>query len=308
MAEIPQIRKVITERIVSKIGEKAPEAKPTASSPLGIFDSGVGGLTVLREIMKQLPGEDVIYLADTARVPYGGRPAKEIIKINYSIINYLISEGVKMIIMACGTSSAVAYPLVKDKYKIPIIELVEAGSREAVSTTKSGKIGLIATVTCVESGTYQKTIKEAKRDAKVFAQACPLFVPLIEGGFIEKEETKRVAKEYLKPLIKEKVDTLILGCTHYPFLEKILRQEMGKDVILIDPAKEAVSKASKELRRLGFLKDKTTRASYSFLVTGSPMQFKDIGSRLLGKPITAVKQIALGPPGRGKVAKRGRIK
>ena len=300
MAEVPQIRKVATERIVSKIGEKADVPKPSASSPIGIFDSGVGGLTVLREIMKQLPQEDVIYFADTARVPYGGRPPKEIIKINYEIINHLVEEGVKMIIMACGTSSAVAYPVVKDKYKIPIIELIGPGSREAVSQTKSGKIGIIATVTCIESGAYQREIKEIKKDAEVFTQGCPLFVPLIEGGFIEKDETKRVAQEYLKPLIKAGIDTLILGCTHYPHLEKIIRQIAGKNVALIDPARAAIEDAGKVLHKLGLQKDKTTRASYTFHVSGSPIQFQDTGTRLLGKPITGVKQITT-------VAKRGRI-
>jgi len=301
MGEIPHIRKVITERIVTKIGEKPHEIKPGASAPIGIFDSGVGGISVLKEIMKQLPQEDVIYFADTARVPYGGRPPQEIIKINHEILDYLAAEGVKMIIMACGTSSAVAYPAVKDKYKLPIIELIGPGSKEAAAKTRNGNVGVIATVTCVESGAYQKTIKEFKKQAKVFAEGCPLFVPLIEGGFIEKDETRKVAEEYLKPLIKEDIDTLVLGCTHYPHLEKVIRGIAGKNVELIDPARVSVAFAAKELRRLGLEKDKTTRASYSYHVSGSVPQFKDIGSTLLGKPITQVKQVTL-------VAKRGRIK
>ncbi len=293
MAEMPVVRKVVTERIVSKISEKAQVVKPSVNSPIGIFDSGVGGITVLREIMRQLPHEDIIYFADTARVPYGGRPPKEIIKINYEIIDHLVAEGVKMVIMACGTSSAVAYPVVKDKYKIPIIELITPGSREAASQTKSGKIGVIATMTCIESGAYQKKIKEFKKEAEVFAVGCPLFVPLIEGGFIEKEETRKVAEEYLKSLIKNGIDTLLLGCTHYPHLEKVLRGILGKKVVLIDPAKATAAEVAKKLRKLALLKDKTTRASYSFHVTGSLPQFKDVGSKLLGKPITNAKQITL---------------
>lgn len=280
--------------MVGKIAEKAEEKKLIPSSPIGIFDSGVGGLTVLREIMRQLPNEDVVYLADTARVPYGGRPPEEIIKINNEIIPFLIDYGAKLIMMACGTSSAIAYPVVKDKYKVRIIGLIEPGARAAVAATHSGIIGLIATVGTVNSNAYQKALLSLKKDVKVEAQACPLFVPLVEGGFIEAEETKRVAREYLKPLLKEKIDTLILGCTHYPHLAKILRERTGPNVVFIDPAEEAVADAKKLLKKAGTMKSKTSQPRYEYLVTGSVVQFQDLGSRLLGKPITHAKQVKLG--------------
>jgi glutamate racemase len=253
----------------------------------------VGGLTVFRQIMKKLPHEDVIYLADTARVPYGGRPPQEIIKINHEIIPFLIAQEAKLIIMACGTSSSIAYPVVKDEYPIHIINLIDPGSRAAVAASRSGRIGIIATVGTVNSRAFQKRIKELKKEAEVHAAGCPLFVPLIEGGFIETEETKRVAKEYLKPLLQEKIDTLILGCTHYPHLSKILREITGPEVAFVDPAEEAVADAKKLLKKAGTLKTKAAPAKYEFFVTGPAIQFQDLGSRLLGKPIVGAKQVTL---------------
>ncbi|MEE8638009.1 MAG: glutamate racemase [Candidatus Margulisiibacteriota bacterium] len=279
--------------MAAKIGGKPKEEKIIPSSPIGIFDSGVGGLTVLRQIMKKLPNEDVIYLADTARVPYGGRPPQEIIKINHEIIRYLIKQEAKLIIMACGTSSSIAYPVVKDEYPVHIINLVDPGARAALAASRSGKIGIIATVGTVNSRAFRNKIKELKKEVEVHAVGCPLFVPLVEGGFIETEETKRVAKEYLKPLLKEKIDTLILGCTHYPHLSRVLRSITGPEVVFVDPAEEAVAGAKKLLKKAGTLKTKTTPAKYEYFVTGSVIQFQDLGSRLLGKPIIGAKQVTL---------------
>jgi glutamate racemase len=243
--------------------------------------------------MRQLPNEDVVYLADTARVPYGGRPPEEIIKINEEIIPFLIDYGAKLIIMACGTSSSIAYPVLKDKYKVHLISLIEPGARAAAAATRSGIIGLIATVGTVNSQAFQNAVISLKKDATVVAQACPLFVPLIEGGFIEAEETKRVVKEYLKPLLKEKIDTLILGCTHYPHLAKALRERTGPEVVFVDPAEEAVADAKKLLQKAGTTKSKTSVPKYEYLVTGSVVQFQDLGSRLLGKPISHAKQVKM---------------
>ncbi|MBN2058265.1 MAG: glutamate racemase [Candidatus Saganbacteria bacterium] len=285
---------MISERVVAKsAGSASAPEKATPASPIGVFDSGVGGLTVLAQMMKQLPHEDVIYLADTARVPYGGRSAEEIVKINQEIIPYLLKQGVKLIIMACGTSSAIAYPVLKDDYPVHMINLIEPGSREAVAASRSGRIGLIATAATVNSHAYQKKIKELAGDIEVHAVGCPLFVPLIEGGFIETEETRRVAKDYLKPLLKEKIDTLILGCTHYPHLSKVLQELAGPEVRLIDPAEAAVADAKAMLTKAGTLRTKAVPAKYKYFVTGSPIQFQDIGSRLLGKPIVGTKQVTL---------------
>ena len=292
ISEVGVVRKVVTEKVLTRGGEKARPEKMAPSSPIGVFDSGVGGLTVLRQLMRKLPHEDIIYLADTARIPYGGRPPEEIIKINQEIIPFLIKHGAKMIVIACGTSSAIAYPILKDQYPIQMISLIEPGSRAAVDATRSGTIGLIATVGTVNSHAYQHKIKELKKEAVVHAAGCPLFVPLIEGGFIEAEETRRVAREYLKPLLKEKIDTLILGCTHYPHLYKLLQQLTGPNVTLIDPAEEAVNDAKKLLKGAGNLRP-AVQAKYEFMVTGSVMQFEEFGSRLLGRPIIGARQVKL---------------
>ena len=280
--------------MVGKPSERMEEKKVIPSSPIGVFDSGVGGLTVLKEIARQLPNEDMVYLADTARVPYGGRPPEEIVKINEEIIPYLIDRhGVKLIIIACGTSSAIAYPVLKNKYKVQMISLIEPGSRAAIMASRSGNIGLIATLGTVNSRAYQTMLHSMNKEVKLHAQACPLFVPLIEGGFIEAEETRRVVKEYLKPLLKEKIDTLILGCTHYPHLIKLLKERSGAGIAMVDPAEEAVADAKKLLKKAGTIKPATHHPKYEFLVTGSVLQFQELGTRLFGKPIAHAKHVNL---------------
>lgn len=293
ISEVSFIRKVSTDRIVPKTGGSPRPEKVTPSPPIGVFDSGVGGLTVMSQIIEQLSHEDVVYLADTARVPYGGRPPEEIIEINHEIIPFLIKHEAKLVIMACGTSSAIAYPVVNDEYPVHIINLVDPGSEAAVNASKTGKIGVIATAATVQSHAYQKKLRELNKDVIVHAAGCPLFVPLIEGGFTEGEETVRVAKEYLKPLLKEKIDALILGCTHYPHLTKVLRAITGPEVAFIDPAEAAVALAKKMLTKAGTLKTKATPPKYKYFTTGSPLQFQDVGSRLLGKPIIGAKQVTL---------------
>ena len=306
MEEISAPRSVISSKVVNKASEGSGAAKASASSPIGMFDSGVGGLSVLKEVERQLPREEVVYFADTARLPYGGRPPNEIVRFNYEIFNYLISAGCKAVIMACGTSSAIAYPIMKEHYKMPIISLIEPGSGAAVRATENGKIGVIATQATIDSSAYQRTIKKMKKDVEVTGVACPLFVPLIEGGFTEAEETRRVAAQYLKPLIKAGIDTLVLGCTHYPHLIKILREIAGIKIRFIDPAEEAVAETKKILHAKGLASSKAPgeiNEKYHFYVSGSAIQFQDAGSRIFGKPIHNVKQVTLPKAGRRQAAK-----
>lgn len=293
MAEIGKIRPMVTEHIVAKPASKKKAGKEIENLPIGVFDSGVGGLTVLAQIMRHLPHEDVLYLADNARVPFGGRSEEEIIKINQEILSFFVKRGVKMVIMACGTSSSIAYPVLKDKYDFPMVSLIEPGSHAALAVTENNKIGVFATAGTVKSGSYKKMLTSMRPKLSVISEACPLFVPLIEGGFIDAEETERVAKEYLKPLLKEGIDTLILGCTHYPHLLKVLKR-LAPGLRFVDPAEEAVVVAKKYLSKNHLLGDKTKPAHYNYVVTGSQSQFRDLGSRLLGKPITKVKQVDLG--------------
>ncbi len=304
MSEVTPPRSVASERIVPKASEGASAHKVSPASPIAMFDSGVGGLSVFKEAIKQLPGEDMIYFGDTARVPYGGRLPQEIVKFNQEIISFLVQAGAKVVIMACGTSSAVAYPLVKDRYKVPIVSLIEPGARSAVSATETGKIGLIATQATVDSGAYQRAIKKLSRDAQVFAAPCPLFVPLVEGGFLEAEETKKVASQYLKPLMKAGIDTLILGCTHYPHLTKVLRQITGIKIKFVDPAEQAVVEVKKLLKERGLLSQRpgsSAKPNYQFFVSGQTAVFSDIGAKLLGRPLLNVRQASLGRAGRKQV-------
>jgi glutamate racemase len=287
------VHKVASERVAFKAGGKATLPKPEPDHPVGIFDSGVGGLSVFSEFIRQLPHEDVIYFADTARVPYGGRSAEEIISINEEIMRYFSAREVKLVIMACGTSSSLAYPVIKDRFPVPMVAMIGPGARAAAAATRNGKVGVIATIGTVNSGAFQAAVKEIKKDAEVHAVACPLFVPLIEGGFIEAEETKKAAREYLRRLIGAGIDTLILGCTHYPHLKKIIGEICGPGITLVDPAEEVVHDAREILARCGMAKGHGSPAKYEYIVTGEPHQFQDLGSRLLGRTIPEVKQVKL---------------
>lgn len=293
MPEIGIPRSVASEKIVSKISDGRNSQKSPANMPIAMYDSGVGGLSVLKEVMRQLPGEDVIYFADTARVPYGGKSPQEIIKINYEVVDFLLSLNIKMIIIACGTSSAIAYPIIKEHYKIHFVSLIEPAAEAAVFATKNNCIGVIATQATIDSGSYENELKKNKNDIKVVNSACPLFVPLIERGSIESQETKLAAARYLKPLIKEGIDTLILGCTHYAFLAKILAEILGPKVELINPAEKAVFVAKNFLVERGlasFKSGKMSKSKYHFYASGPSGLFADIGSKLLEYPISKVKQ------------------
>ncbi|MFH0886728.1 MAG: glutamate racemase [bacterium] len=261
-------------------------------SPIAMFDSGVGGLTVLSEVIKQMPHEDVVYLADNKRVPYGSKTDDEIIKINQKIIGFFVDKGAKIVIMACGTSSSIAYPIVAKQFKVPIISLIEPGAKAAALVTKSKKIGVIATEGTVRSGAYQTAIKTILGiGAEVIAVPCPLFVPLVEGGFLESLETKAVAEGYLNQLRQSNIDTLIFGCTHYPHLKKVIQEIMGPAVNLIDPAHEAVLEAKKVMEKNKLLKESPNPAHYTFLTTNSTSRFQELGSKLLKRPILGVTKV-----------------
>ncbi|MFH1710352.1 MAG: glutamate racemase [bacterium] len=293
MAEISQVRHVLSGKVMHKITELSEKPQATESSPIGMFDSGVGGLTVFEKVSKLLPRESIIYLADTARVPYGGRSNSEIIKINKEILALMLGFGVKLIMIACGTSSSIAYPLLKDKYKVPMIGMIEGGSRLAAAATKNKKVGVIATVGTINSLSYQKAIKDINKEIEVYGAACPLLVPLIEGGFAASEETEKVLKEYLKPLRSAKIDTLVLGCTHYPHLSGTIKSILGPGIALIDPADEAAKTARDILTKGKMTSTANVPPKHRFLVTGGASSFKELGSRLLGRPIAEAEEISI---------------
>lgn len=252
--------------------------------PIGVFDSGLGGLTTVREIQRIMPGEDIIYFGDTGRVPYGTRSRETIIRYTKDDIDFLLKHDIKFIIAACGTASSVALPFLRDKYDIEIMGVLESACRKAVEVTKNGRIGVIGTSSTVKSGKYGEIIKELNPDIEVFSNACPMFVPLVENGYAESEAAKLIAKDYLKPLKEANVDTLILGCTHYPLLTKVISAIMGEGVTLLSPGALAAAEAKSYLEKEGLLSTKKCGNS-KFYVSDSVENFTQLGSTFLGKPI-----------------------
>ena len=247
--------------------------------PIGIFDSGLGGLTTVREIQRIMPGEDIIYFGDTGRVPYGTRSRETIIRYTKDDIDFLLRHDIKFIIAACGTASSVALPILRDKYDIKIMGVLESACKKAVEVTKTGRIGVIGT-----SGKYEELIKELNPKMEVFSNACPMFVPLVENGYAESEAAMIIAKDYLKPLKEANVDTLILGCTHYPLLTKVISAIMGEGVTLLSPGALAAEEAKSYLEKEGLLSDKD-HGNSEFYVSDSVENFTQLGSTFLGKPI-----------------------
>ncbi len=256
---------------------------------IGVFDSGVGGLTVLEEINRQLPNESVLYFGDTARVPYGTRSAAEILQFTRQTLDWLVAQGVKMAIVACNTSSALALETVRAEYDLPILGVILPGARAAA--LQGQRIGVIATPATVNSNAYLHAIQEANPNAQVWQVACPEFVPLIETNRIDDPQTLAIAKEYIQPLLDRSIDTLVYGCTHYPHLELVLRQFVPMSVKFVNPAVAVVAAAAKELNVLG-IQSRHPAMPTQFIVSGNPAQFAQVATQWL--PLAAiVEQIAL---------------
>ncbi|MFA5143487.1 MAG: glutamate racemase [Candidatus Omnitrophota bacterium] len=260
------------------------------SRPIGIFDSGVGGLTVVGKIQEMLPGEDIVYFGDTARVPYGTKSKETVTKFSVENIEFLMTHDVKIVIVACNTASSLSLDFLKRCFRVPIIGVIEPGARSAISVTRNNRIGVIGTNATISSGAYEKAIKRISPRYAIFTQACPLFVPLVEEGWAASGVTKTVTEIYLKPLRARSVDTLILGCTHYPILKTILRKVMGKDVVLVDSAKEIAKEAKEILDVAGLLNGSRGRGKHRFFVSDEPNRFVRIGERFLKKRIKCVKR------------------
>ena len=246
---------------------------------IGLFDSGVGGLTVLREMYRQMPTESLLYFADSARLPYGERSPGEILQFVREILDWMCAQNVKMIIMACNTSSALALETVRHEYDIPILGVVLSGAKAAVE--QGERIGVIATAATAKSHAYRQAIQEINPQAHVWEMACPQFVSLIERNQLYTEETKKVAQQYLTPLLEQQIDTLIYGCTHYRHLEQTIRALLPASIRTIDPAEYIAEAADKELSLLG-LRNHEFSLPTRFFVTGSPQQFADLSQQWLG--------------------------
>lgn len=259
---------------------------------IGIFDSGVGGLTVFKEIAALLPGENLIYLGDTARVPYGTKSVETVRRYAVEAAEFLVDQGVKMLVVACNTASAVALPTLRQRFNLPIIGVIEPGARKAISS-RNGRIGVIGTDATISSGRYPEAIHALMPEARVFSVACPLFVPLAEEGWADHEIALLTAREYLKSLLTEQIDTLVLGCTHYPLLRKTLRQVVGAGVGLVDSAAETAVLVSAIFSEQGLYRPRHG-GSRTFYVTDVPTRFERIGCSFLGAGSLRAKQVSIG--------------
>ncbi|MDD2679919.1 MAG: glutamate racemase [Candidatus Omnitrophica bacterium] len=258
--------------------------------PIGVFDSGVGGLTVVKELLRQLPHEDIVYFGDTARVPYGIKSKETVIRFSIENILFLLKHEVKLICVACNTVSSFALPEIKNHFKVPIVGVITPGAREAVYATQNKRIGVIGTKGTVKSRAYENEIRQLDPAVKLTAAACPLFVPFVEEGWLGGNVVKAVVKHYLKPLKKAGVDTLILGCTHYPLLKKLIQDEMGKKVALIDSAKQVAIEVNNILANEGIL-NKKGKGKHKFFVSDNPEWFSSLAERFLGRPVRNVKKV-----------------
>ncbi len=270
------------------------------NSPIGIFDSGLGGLTVFKEIRKILPDEDLIYFGDTARVPYGNKSKNTILMYSMEISKFLISKGVKIIIVACNTSSSLALEDLQKEEKIPIFGVIKPGAKRAVEVSSGGNIAVIGTSATIKSGVYSRVIYEEiknlskfekdefKNNFKVIEKPCPLLVPLVEEGFLNDEITKKVITYYLDSVTKEKPACLVLGCTHYPILKDFISEVIGKDIQMIDSGIETARIVKCFLEENGMLKSDAKIGNESFFVTDDPEKFKGLGEKFLGRAIKSV--------------------
>lgn len=253
-------------------------------APIGFFDSGVGGLTVARELIRQLPGEDFIYLADTARVPYGSRDQAEVRDLSLKALRFLAGRGVKAVVLACGTSTA-AHDLTRMDFPFTVIGVIKPGAAEAVRATRNRRIGVIATQGTISSGAYPRAIHALAPDVEVFQRACPCLVPLVEAGQLDGDVAREAAADCLDGLRDEGIDTLVLGCTHFPLFGRIMADLLGDAVTIIDPAAATIGDLRAVLAAGGELNDDTRAGRYQFYVTANPVAFRRVGEVVLGHPI-----------------------
>ena len=262
------------------------------NQPIGIFDSGIGGLTVLKEIRRESPREDIVYFGDTAHVPYGTKSKETITKFSIENVNFLQSFGVKLVIVACNTASSLSLDALKEKFAMPLIGVIEPGARQALRKTKNGRIGIIGTKATIGSGTYEACLKRLDSAVKVYSESCPLFVPFVEEGWLDGDVVSKVARTYLDQLKSFKIDTLILGCTHYPLLAPVIQKILGDNVRLVNSAEETAKEARQLLEKLKIRETrKKSGAQTRFYVSDEPEQFRNLGERFLGRSIPSVAKV-----------------
>ncbi|SKA05637.1 glutamate racemase [Pilibacter termitis] len=260
---------------------------------IGFFDSGVGGLTVVREVLRQLPNEKIVYIGDTARAPYGPRPSEQVEKFSWELTEFLLKKKVKMLVIACNTATAVALDEIKKKLDIPVVGVILPGSRAAIKASKANKIGVIGTVGTIRSASYERILREKSPKTEVYSLACPKFVPLVESNEFRSAIAKKVVAESLLPFKLQKPDALILGCTHYPLLRPIIQQAMGSEVALIDSGAETVSDVSMLLDYFNLSAKYRNEITHEFYTTGSARMFEEIADSWLGNISRTIEHVNL---------------
>ena len=263
-------------------------------APIGIFDSGIGGLTVARAIYERLPHESTIYFGDTARVPYGPKSPDTVRRYSLEILHWLLGQGVKAVVIACNTSTAHALDALQAESSVPVIGVIEPGARAAVSAMRRGPIGVIGTAGTIASNAYARAIQAAKPGAAVEQKACPLFVPLVEEGWFEHPAAELIALEYLQPLKHANVDVLVLGCTHYPLLKPLLQRIMGPDIRLIDSGEETAATVQGVLHSTGLNAPPSASPAHRFVVSDDEARFRQVGSRFIGERLRRAEVMPLG--------------
>jgi len=257
--------------------------------PIGVFDSGVGGLTVVRALIERLPSEHIRYFGDTARVPYGVKSAETIIHYAAQITDYLIERQVKLLIVACNTMAAVAINEIRQRSNVPVLDVIEAGAEAASLQTRNGRVGVIGTLATMDSGAYERAIRRHHPEVSIYSQSCPLFVPLVEEGWLDHPVTRLTAREYLSPLLTAGIDTLVLGCTHYPLLQPVLQEVAGPDIRLVDSAHTTAERAAQQLADAGLLNTGSQPAGHHYTITDVPQRFRRIGERFLNRPLDSLE-------------------
>ncbi|HZO81827.1 MAG TPA: glutamate racemase [Candidatus Binataceae bacterium] len=271
-------------------GRAVRAAVDNRARPIGVFDSGIGGLTVLKALAAALPHEDFIYLGDTARLPYGTKSREVIVQYSRENTGFLLAKGIKMLVIACNTASAVALEEIARDTVVPVIGVIEPGARAAVAASRSGKIGVIGTEATIASGAYTRTIQGLRAGVELYTRACPLLVPLVEEGWTEGEVAERTVAYYLESLKQSGIDTLLLGCTHYPLLSELFRRVLGAGVRLVDSASATAAAVRTRLGALGLMR-REGRGALSFFITESPDRFVRVGRRFLGPQVDSAVRI-----------------
>jgi glutamate racemase len=261
--------------------------------PIGVFDSGIGGLTVVKRLASTLPRENIVYFGDTARVPYGSKSNSTVIEYAIQDARFLMNKNVKAIVVACNTVSSVAMGELAKTFNVPIIGMIEPGANFAISHTKNGRIGVIGTRATINNQAYSQAIKRLDSKIEVYEKACPLFVPLAEEGWIKEKATYEIAEYYLKELRESDIDTLVLGCTHYPILAEVIQDVIGKNVTLVDSGIASAEVVKNEIGRVGFETNSNSFGHHDFYVSDIPITFKEVAELFLGRPVSDIHKVEI---------------